>query len=136
MSPALLAGLLFAPLVLADSPLQVTEVHQPESPAWGTNTVTVTIRNAAASAREVMVNYQTRNQAVGKGWGSDANFTIPAGETRTISVDVTFPAFPGKTTYRFTVRDAAENSVLWTSTTDHEFPFANRRTAPLRLTAG
>jgi hypothetical protein len=136
MSPALLAGLLFAPLVLADSPLQVTEVHQPESPAWGTNTVTVTIRNAAASAREVMVNYQTRNQAVGKGWGADANFTIPASETKTISTDVTFPAFPGKTSYRFTVRDAADNSVLWTSTTDHEFPFANRRTAPLRLTAG
>ena len=136
MRLSVLAGLLFAHLVLADSPLQVTEVHQPDSPAWGTNTVTVTIRNAASSPREVMVNYQTRNEGVGKGWGADANFTIPAGETKTISVDVNFPAFPGKTSYHFTVRDADDKSVLWTRTTEHEFPFANRRTAPLKLTVG
>jgi len=134
----LFAGLVFARVALADSQLQVTEAHLPESPVWGTNTATITLQNSGSSARAVSTSWQTRNESAGKGWGFDQDVvSIPAGETRTLPVEFIVPAFPGKVSCRIRIRGAADKAVIWERSTDYEFPFANTRhgklTVPVRL---
>jgi hypothetical protein len=114
--------------------LAVLQVQYPAGPAWGTNSVTITIRNDAAEPREIAISWQTSNKSVGRGWGLDSTVTVPPGES-TFTHGIIVPAFPGDVTHRLTLRDPAEQLVLWTGEKSWTFPFANDRTNPLEIPA-
>jgi hypothetical protein len=135
MKALLLAGLLFANRAHADQKLQVLEVRQPESPAWGTNSAAITIRNSDDRPRDVLINWQSTSAMLGRNWASDSTKTIPARETLQFTSEYIIPAFPGKVTFRFRIRDATGEAVLWERNMEYEFPFANIRANPLRLPA-
>src|SRR5690349_20322642 len=106
MRAVTLAFLLLAHPVHADQVLQVLEVRVTDTPAWGTNSAAVTIKNAAGQSCDVVINWQATSLMLGRGWGLDRTETIPAGETRSFAVEYIIPAFPGKVAFRFRIRDA------------------------------
>ena len=101
------AVLLFANAAHADQKLQVLEVRQPESPAWGTNSAAITIRNSDDHARDVLINWRSSSLMLGLSWAMDSAETIPASEARRFVSEYIIPAFPGKVTFWFRIRDAA-----------------------------
>jgi hypothetical protein len=135
MKALLFAGLLFANTAHADRKLQVLEVRQPESPAWGTNSAAIAMRNSDDRPRDVLINWQSTSLMLGRNWAVDSVETIPASETRSFVSEYIIPAFPGKVTFWLRIRDAAGEAVLWERKTEYEFPFANSRANPLHYPA-
>ena len=85
----------------------------PYRPRLGTNTVSITIRNESAQARDVLIEWQSNSKTPSRGWGLDSTVTIPAFETKTLSHEFIVPAFAGDVTHRFVIRDASDRTVLW-----------------------
>jgi len=135
MKALLLIALLLANTIRAEQKLRVIEVRQPESPAWGTNPATITIRNSDRRPREVLINWQCKSLMLGRNWAVDSAETIPARGTRSFTSEYIIPPFPGKVAFWFRIRDAVGETVLWECKKNYEFPFANSRANPLRLPA-
>src|SRR5437016_2610533 len=85
--------------------LEVLEVHLPQTPVWGSNVASITIRNSGAAARDALLNWQTNSVTVKRGWGRDSTAAIAAGETRTVDVPFIVGPFPGSHTVLLRVRD-------------------------------
>jgi len=133
MKPILLMVLSIANTVQADQKLEVLEVKQSESPAWGTNSAVITIKNSDTQSQDVLINWQSSSLLMGRGWGMDSSESISAQETRKIPIEYIIPAFPGKVTLTIRVRSSIDKAFIWERKAEYAFPFVNSNANPLQV---
>jgi len=115
----------------AEEKVEVLDVRMPAAIAWGTNLLTLTVRNTGARPHEIDLNVRCKSSGPGFQWGT--THVIAARSESTIERDFIVPAVPGKHALTIRVTDTTTSSQAFLRDTAEEFPIANQRTNPLRL---
>ncbi len=114
---------------------QVLDVRLPEKLNWGTNFLSLKVRNEDDRPHELEVHIQTNHLTLPRGWGYQTRHTVPAAEETSLDRDFVLVAFPGRERFRLSVWDVTEDMTIFTKAYFAEFPFANNDSAPLVLNA-